>query len=312
MNPDRTQFEALAQRGNLIPVYRQILADRLTPVLAFEKLASSKQECRYCFLLESVERGDQIGRYSFLGVNPSVLFRSRGRRVIITEADTDTETELPEGTDPLHVLKGLLARYKYVASPDLPPFCGGAVGMCAYDMVRFFERLPDTKPDPLRMDDCCFLLTDTLVVFDHVTRYMKVVCNALVDEEGPAAAYDRAAAKVDDLVGRLQSPAPAAPRQEREPGSIEVEACIPKASYIAAVERCREYILAGDAFQIVLAQRFRTPFTAPPFDVYRALRSVNPSPYMYYLRLDQRTIIGSSPEILVTVDHGKVCVRPIA
>src|SRR5579871_4016655 len=311
--PDRDAFRARAKRGNLIPVYREILADRLTPVSAFEKLTAADAGKGLAFLLESVERGERIGRYSILGRNPSLVFRSKGRVATIVEAGVARTLPIPAGEDPLTLLKELLSRYTYVESPELPRFCGGAVGFFGYDVVRFFENLPDTNPDELNVDDACFLFTDTLLIFDHVRRRLKVLCNAHITGD-PDAAYAEALNKIDALVACLRAPLsiPELPADSGETKPVQVEALFPRPDYEAAVERCRDYILAGDAFQIVLSQRFKVAFTAKPFDLYRALRSVNPSPYMYYLALGERKIIGTSPEILVTVEQGIVRSRPIA
>lgn len=313
ITPDRNEFHRRAQRGNLIPVYREILADRLTPVSAFEKLTAGRTTGNpYAFLLESVEGGERIGRYSFLGVNPALVFRSKGRKATIEEAGLRREMLIEAGEDPLSLLKEIFSRFNYVESPGLPRFCGGAVGFFAYDVVRFFEDLPDTNPDELDIDDACFLFTDTLLIFDHVRHRIQVLCNAHITGDVDAA-YDEALAKIETLTARLRAPLELpAPVAAANPPAVHVESCWDRAEYEAAVERCREYILAGDAFQIVLSQRFKIAFTAQPFDLYRALRSVNPSPYMYYLDLGQRKIIGTSPEILVTVERGTVRVRPIA
>ncbi|HLV80074.1 MAG TPA: anthranilate synthase component I, partial [Chthonomonadaceae bacterium] len=241
--------------------------------------------------------------------------------------------EIAPDEDPLTLLKSLLGRYRYVERPDLPRFCGGAVGFFGYDVVRFFEDLPDKNPDALDVDDACFLFTDTLLIFDHVRHRVIVLCNAHVTGD-PGQAYDAAVEKIEGLVARLRAPLPEQGTGNREQGTenaapdarrptpgahlqsggqpIRVESCVSREAYEAAVERCREYILAGDAFQMVLSQRFKVEFSAPPFDLYRALRSVNPSPYMYYLTLGERKVIGTSPEILVTVERGVVRVRPIA
>ncbi len=315
--PDRDAFVALSARGNLIPVYREMLADRLTPVSAFEKLVgqgSPDAENPYAFLLESVEGGERIGRYSFLGSKPSLVFRSKGRTAHITEeGETRTET-IEQGQDPLTLIKQLMSRYQYIENPALPRFCGGAVGFFGYDVVRFFEDLSDTNPDDLQVDDATFLFTDTLVIFDHVRHRILIVCNAHITEDDPASAYDEAVRKIESLAARLAAAQPAITPYRPAPDSpgITVEHLTPRADYEAAVQRCREYILAGDAFQIVLSQRFKVQFNAPPFDLYRALRHVNPSPYMYYLDMGERKIIGTSPEILVTAEQGTVRSRPIA
>jgi anthranilate synthase component I len=310
--PDREQFLARALRGNLVPVYREILADRLTPVSAFERLVATEppESNGYAFLLESVEGGERIGRYSILGSNPSLIFRSKGARAEITESGVTRQVEFAPGEDPLSHVKGLLGRYTYVPSPDLPRFSGGAVGFLAYDIVRFFERLPDNNPDELNVGDACLLFTDTLLIFDHVRHRVKVLCNAHVTADA-GAAYDLALAKIEALSARVRTPV-AETVPPREPRSVTVESLWARPEYEAAVGRCREYILAGDAFQIVLSQRFKVEFGAPPFDLYRALRSVNPSPYMYYLSLGDRKVIGTSPEILVSVEKRTARLRPIA
>ena len=308
--PDRLEFNELAKRGNLIPVYREILADRLTPVSAYEKLTAGEPD-GVSFLLESVEGGERIGRYSFLGSNPTLIFRSKGRDAEITEYGLTRTLEIAEGDDPLTHLKRLLSRYDYVESPDLPRFCGGAVGFFGYDVVRFFENLPDNNPDDLDVDDACFLFTDTILIFDHVRHRVKIVCNAHVEGD-TRAAYDGAVRKIEAIIAKLRDVPPVIQKTENRKQKTELESLFPREEYEAAVRNCVEYILAGDAFQIVLSQRFKAEFTAPPFDIYRALRSVNPSPYMFFLSMGPRKLIGTSPEILVTAEQGMVRSRPIA
>ena len=289
ITPDRATFCDRARQGNLVPVYREVLADRLTPVSAFEALTATRSEKdgnAYAFLLESVEGGERLGRYSILGANPSLVFRSKGQTATIEEQGRTRTIEIMPGQDPLTLLQTLLSRYRYVASPDLPRFCGGAVGFFGYDVVRFFEDLPDINPDELNVDDACFLFTDTLIIFDHVRHRMQIVCNAHVMNDADAA-YDDACAKIDQLVFRLQGGRKEKIQETREKSAtqnpIVPKTLFPREAYEAGVEKCQQYILAGDAFQIVLSQRFKVAFSAPPFDVYRALRYVNPSPYMYYL-----------------------------
>jgi anthranilate synthase component 1 len=304
--PTRDEFIRSASQGNLIPVYREILADRLTPVSAFEKIADGPG----AFLLESVEGGENLARYSFLGSDPFLTFRSRGRTVTIDESGETRTLEVPEGADALTLLQELLGRYRFVETRGLPRFCGGAVGFLSYDMVRYFERIPDDTRDDLNLDDCCFLFTDTLLIFDHVKHHLKVLCNARIDGD-PGAAYDKAVEKIEALVARLRTPILPIP----SPAStirMDVQANMSQADYESAVERCKEYIAAGDAFQVVPSLRFSIKVDACPFELYRALRSVNPSPYMYYIDLGRRQVVGSSPEILVTVEDGTVTVRPIA
>jgi anthranilate synthase component 1 len=305
--PSREEFVELAKRGNLIPVYREVLADRLTPVSAYDRIAGDGAS----FLLESVEGGERLARYSFLGSRPFLTLRTKGRAAFVEHEGNQRLAEIQPGEDALSLLKGLMARYQFVEIEGLPRFCGGAVGFLAYDVVRFFEDLPNDTRDDLGLEDCCFLFTDSMLIFDHVRHRVKVLCNARVEGD-PGAAYDRAAARIEDLVARLRAPAPTAGPSAGSAEPLEVRANLTQAQYEDIVRRCKEYIAAGDAFQVVPSIRFAVKCDVPPFELYRALRSVNPSPYMYYLDLGARQVVGSSPEILVTVDRGRVRVRPIA
>lgn len=305
--PTKDEFIRRSQSGNLVPVYREILADMETPVSAYRKIAHGK----YSFLLESVEGGERLARYSFLGSDPFLVFKSKGRDVHIIERWRADKITLEEGQDPLHILKGLLSRYKWVDDPDLPRFCGGAVGYIGYDMVRFFEDLPDKTQDDLNVPDCFFVFTDTIVIFDHVKHRMKVVCNPEVGSD-PGTTYDLACEKIDEIIRRLRAPLPSVEREDNRTAQVKPTANMSQQEYEAAVEASKEYIRAGDIIQVVLSQRLSVPLQSDPFDVYRALRSVNPSPYMYYLSYDDIKLIGSSPEILVTEDRGIVTTRPIA
>ena len=311
-SPTRDQFIEKAKQGNLIPVWREVLADMETPVSAFRKIAGGRPNS---FLLESVEGGERLARYSFLGSDPFMVFRSKGNTATITEgAQAETLTLAAGERDPLHVLQELLGRYTYVPSPELPPFVGGAVGMIGYDTVRFFEKLPTLAVDDLGLDDCLFLFTDALLIFDNVKHKILALCNArIAPGEDAGAAYDTAAEKVEELLGRLRAAFPApnpAPRESRTG-----EAFVPnrtEADYKAAVLRAKEYIAAGDTFQAQIGQRLSKTLYADPFDVYRALRSINPSPYMFYLDFGDTKLVGASPEILVGERGGKITVRPIA
>jgi len=304
--PSREEFIRKAAEGNLVPIYREILADRLTPVSAFEKIADGPG----AFLLESVEGGENLARFSFLGSTPFLTFRSRGRTATIEENGKIRTLQIPENGDALTLLKDLLEQYKFVQMPGLPRFCGGAVGFLSYDMVRYFEKLPVDTKDDMQLDDCCFLFTDTLLIFDHVKHRMKVLCNARIDGD-PGEVYDRALETIEGLVARLRTPV-LPTSSPPSPIKTSVEANLSQSDYESAVERCKEYIAAGDAFQVVPSLRFSVKIDACPFELYRALRSVNPSPYMYYVDLGDRQVVGSSPEILATVEDGTVTVRPIA
>jgi anthranilate synthase component 1 len=304
--PDKEEFLRRAKRGNMTPVYREILADMETPVSAFKKIAGGD----YSFLLESVEGGERMARFSFLGSGTNLVVKSKGNRAEIARDGKVEEFDLTEGRDALHVLKQELASVNYVPDPDLPRFCGGAVGFLGYEMVRFFEELPDSCVDDLDLPDCTFIFTDTLLIFDHVKHKIRVVCTARIGGD-PEAAYESAKARIEKVVARLRRPAEASCKKHSE-SAPEIESNMTREAFEAAVTRCKEYIAAGDVIQIVLSQRFSTQVSAEPFDIYRALRSVNPSPYMYYLAFGDLRVVGSSPEILVTEERGNVIVRPIA
>ncbi|MBM3459675.1 MAG: hypothetical protein FJX77_14225, partial [Armatimonadetes bacterium] len=305
-SPSFEEFAARAERANVAPVYREILADLETPVSAYLKLGNHT----HSFLLESVSGGEQISRYSFLGIEPFLMLKTRGRQVEVTRDGECTRRELAPGEDPLHCLKALMCEFRCEPDPDLPPFCGGAVGYVGYDTVRFFERLPEQNPDDRNLPDCYFVFTDTLLIFDHVRHRIKVLCLARVEGE-VRAAYERATAKVDQLVARLQEPlAVSLPTRSSHPPTVQ---SLPsREEHCAAVLRAKEYIQAGDIIQVVLSRRLEAVVSAPPFQIYRALRSINPSPYMFFLQFEECQLIGASPEILVTERAGQVVTRPIA
>jgi anthranilate synthase component 1 len=308
--PDFNAFRRLAAQGNLIPVYREIMADLDTPVSAFLKLDAGP----YAFLLESVEGGEKWARYSFLGADPRVVIRGRGDRVTVVE--DGAERPFPHSGNPLLAVREYLARFKPVAVPDLPPFCGGAVGYVAYDMVRFFEDLPVALDRPgaagLGLDDFCFVLTDRLVVFDAARQVIQVVVNVHTDGRDLQGAYDEAVATIDQTVAALRAPLKAPARRPGPAPAVKVTSNMTRERFHAMVERAREYIRAGDIFQVVLSQRLQTPLGCTPLELYRALRRINPSPYMYYLHLDDTYVVGASPERLVRTRGGRVEVRPIA
>lgn len=306
--PSLEEFRKKAARGNLVPVYREILADMETPVSALHKIDNG----RYAFLLESVEGGEKIAQYSFLGSNPSLIF----------EAKNDTVTILRNGVreqycgvaDPLEELKKLMMEFRPVEVVGLPRFHGGAVGFAGYDMVRFWERLPDSPLDELKMPDCFFMITDTILVFDHVNHKIKVVSNARIDggRNNVDSAYESAIAKIDEIISALKRPLHY-PRPVRGRWSEDkVRSNFTPQEYERVVNIAKEYIRAGDIIQVVPSQRLSVPVSADAFDIYRALRTINPSPYMYYLKLDNLSIAGSSPEVMVRVENGTVIMRPIA
>ncbi len=305
--PNHEQFNELAKTYNLIPVHKDILADLDTPVSAFRKINRS----RYGFLLESVEGGERIARYSFLGDNPSILFQSKGNNVSLRYNGTNVQESTV--TDPIESLKTFMSQFHVYRDPDLPRFFGGAVGYLSYDMVRFMETLPDKNPDDLNLPDMYFMLTDTFLIFDHVQRKIQIVSNAHIEAGvSPEKAYQEAVDKIDNLVRLLREPSPALPTPSTESKPLEFKSNFNKDDFEKAVEASKEYIKAGDIFQVVLSQRFEAEIHVPPFDIYRALRSINPSPYMYYLKFDDLILAGSSPEILVREEDGLLQLRPIA
>jgi anthranilate synthase component 1 len=310
VQPDKSEFLNLAQKGNLIPVWTEILADLETPVSAFIKLAQGD----FAFLLESVEGGEHVARYSFLGTQPVLLFRSKGDTALIEKGGSLQVYRLQPNEDSLHVLKRLMSQFRFVTEEDLPRFCGGFVGYIGYDMVRFFEKLPDWTVDDLQLPDCYLMLADTLVIFDHLKRKMKVLVNAFVDDD-PAKAYDATIERIEAIVHRLRvttlNPYSSQLLSTQAP-SVTVASNFTREGFEGIVERAKEYIAAGDIIQVVLSQRFQAQVNASPFNIYRALRSINPSPYMFYLSFGDLKLIGSSPEILVSCFGTKVITRPLA
>lgn len=303
--PTRDTFYTLAEKGNLIPVYREIMADMDTPVTAFRKL----DDGHFSYLLESIEGGEKWGRYSFLGSAPSVIIRSKGNLV---ETITDGIVVKHESTDPLACIKELLAQFTPVEVEGLPRFFGGAVGYLGYDMVRHFELLTTEKPALLDAYDSYFLITDTIVIFDTMQQKIKVVSNAHIsDTITPSEAYTRAVEKIDDMIGKLRSPLP----QHGVSAATETAqflSNISRTDFENSVEKAKEYVRSGDIIQVVLSQRFSGELTADPLDIYRVLRTLNPSPYMFFLRLDDTVIAGASPEVMVRKEGDRVELRPIA
>ncbi|MDD3926407.1 MAG: anthranilate synthase component I [bacterium] len=304
--PDLATFLELAGRGNMVPVCREILADLETPVSAYMKIAGGEE---HSFLLESVEGGEKLARYSFLGASPFLIYRSDDQGITVTDRGAQVKRRLADGEDPLDVLREILGRYNFVSHGDLPPFCGGAVGYIGYDAARRFERLPQPPVDDLRLPELYFILTDTILIFDHLRHRIKVISNALIEGD-PRVAYAAACARIEDTVAKLRRPLPE--RTVAVVGEAPVVSAFGREDFCRAVESIKEYVGAGDVIQTVLSRRMTVESQADPLDVYRALRSLNPSPYMYYLSFGGVEIIGSSPEILVTETDGEVVTRPIA
>ena len=311
--PTLKEFRDKAKEGNTIPVYRPILADMETPVSAFYKLMPDE----YAFLLESVEGGEQVARYSFLGGQPSILFHTKGNEVTI-EYLTKDEKVCQEYDDPLNALEEVMHNYQPVKVDGLPEFHGGAVGYMTYDMVRFVEELPDDNEDELQLPDSFFMIAETLLIFDHVNHQIKVVANAHIDGDADAA-YSDAIGKIEALVEKLTTVSDISTFGNREQNAEHHPDPIPdpqsnftKPAYESIVNRAKEYIAAGDIIQVVPSQRFSRPVSVDSFDIYRALRVVNPSPYMYYLKCNGFDIVGASPEMMVRVEDGIVQTMPIA
>jgi anthranilate synthase component I len=306
--PDFASFEQLSQGMNLVPVYRRLVSDTLTPVSAYCRLEDGPNS----FLFESVVGGERIGRYSFLGAGPFLQVDAFDRDVVVTR---DGQTERLTVDDPLQYLHDLLNQYRAPHLPELPRFCGGAVGYAGYDTVRYTEHLPSPPLDDRHLPDMSFALYDRMVVFDQIQKTILVVAFAKVKGGDLQAAYDAACLRVDDVCRRL-----AEPTDELRLTDISLTADpqrafrsnFTQAGYEAAVEKCKEYIRAGDIFQVVLSQRLELDTKSPPLDIYRALRVVNPSPFMFLLRTPVTSLIGSSPEIMVRVEDGRTTIRPLA
>jgi len=304
-HPDYATFQALSAQGNLIPVFREILSDLDTPVGAFKKI----DDGRYGFLLESIEGGEKWGRYTFLGSSPAVVIRGKEGWVEIVE---EGEVRRVEVADPLDYIRDYMARYTPVEVPGIPRFFGGAVGYLGYDAVRHFESIPDQNPCTIGTYDAYFIITDTMLIFDSLSQKIKVVSNAHLDgTTTPEAAYAEALAKIDGLIARLKAPLPVAVPHPRG-AKVALASNVAREEYESWVTRAKEYVRSGDIIQVVLSQRFSGELTVDPFDIYRALRTLNPSPYMFFLRLDQTVVVGASPEVMVRKEGEQVELRPIA
>ncbi|MDZ4816336.1 MAG: anthranilate synthase component I [Verrucomicrobiota bacterium] len=308
--PSREKFIELAKDGNLIPVFRELLADTETPVTAYLKL---DEPDKISFLLESAESAERFGRYSFIASAPELIFEMRGDEVRLVR--NGKEERYKSQLDPLAELQKIMSVFKPVEHTDLPIFYGGAVGYLAYETVRFFEKtVPKSAKDDLQVPDALFVISDTVLIFDHVQRRIKVLCNAHVEGDA-GSAYDIAAGKIDAVVQKLKKPAVSLPIEFSEPDPAEPElpkANMTQADYVRMTESMQEYIKAGDIFQVVPSQRFEVPFTGRPIDLYRALRLINPSPYMFCLKFLDMAVVGTSPEVHVRCENRKVEIRPIA
>ncbi len=303
--PDKATFLRLAEAHNLIPVYQEVLVDMETPISLFYKVLVG----HYGFLLESIEGGEKWARFSFIGINPFLVFRSRGTTVSLYDRHGEKRFQV---ADPLDELKKIMSRFKAATLPELPRFFGGAVGFLSYDIVRFIEKLPDTLPETTGFSDIHLMFPEILLVYDRLKHSLFVVYNARITEGiPPEASYERALAEIEAMVHRIRGPLVYPPRATSDQ-ETKLKPEITRERFHEMVKRAKEYIQAGDVIQVVLSQRFSGTNHIRPFDLYRALRKINPSPYLFFLRLGDETLIGSSPEILVRLEEGQVEVRPIA
>ena len=304
--PNKKDFIALSKKGNLIPVYREIMADFETPLSAFSKIDKGN----FSYLLESVEGGERIARFSFLGSTPALIFMSKGRNITIIEGKKKKVYKTDK--DPLSEIKKIMSKFSFVPVKGLPRFSGGLVGYMGYDTVRFFEKIPDRNKDDLKLPDCLFVLTDTMLIFDHVDRKIKVLSNAHVNKNA-SKAYDEAVRKIDSIVKDLSKSVKInGDKPKKAKSRISIKSNLTRESFVKAVKKAKEYIKRGDIIQVVLSQRFSTKIKSSPFELYRALRSINPSPYMFYLKFGKVKIVGASPEIMVRGEGGIAELRPIA
>jgi len=289
--PTLEEVKKHKKEGDLVPVYREIVADLETPVSAFLKINRSGNS----FLLESIEGGQRLARYSFIGTDPYQILTTKGK----------------DKRDPLHLIAEELSKYKIVPISGLPRFCGGAVGYLGYEAVTRFEELPSPDRDSLGLPESLFMFVDTMLVFDHVTHKIKVLSYAHLDGDIEEA-YQKAVDRINSLVERLSQPLPHTKVATHHQNSYQLSSNFSKEQFKTSVVKIKQYITAGEAIQVVLSQRLAQPTNAAPFEVYRALRTINPSPYMFFLDLTDFCIIGASPEVLVRVEDGTVMTRPLA
>jgi anthranilate synthase component I len=310
IQPDFHQFQRLAKQGNLIPVYDVFSADLLTPVSAYLRIA---QGARYSFLLESVEGGEKIARYTFAGAYPEEVFRYANGACVLESRDRIVWEE----RDPISFLRERIERFRPVRLPGLPPLVAGAIGYFSYDMVRLIERLPKRLRDEIGLYDAMLMFYHGLIAFDHVQHRLWIVRNAFTGGSGSLRAKYNAAVREIKETRRLLEESVAAERPKRtanveKRAPLKVTSNFRRPEYLAAVRKAKQYIRAGDIFQVVLSQRFSVKMQADPFEVYRQLRAINPSPYLFYLQLNDVSVVGSSPEMLVKVQGRDVFYRPIA
>ena len=308
IQPSYSEFCELAKQGNLVPVYQELLMDLETPLSFFKRL----ERDRYSFLLESVEGSEHWARYSFLGTRPQRIFKARGKQVEIIEHGKSRRLS---SEAPLKILEQLLEGYRPVTVPGVPPFFGGALGYVSYNAVEQFHQIANAKKDPLGLPEIFFLFVQTLVAFDNLKHTIKVIDNVQIDEQTDLrAAYDTSVKRIRKVISTLQKkPRGIEPRDlTQAAGNRKFRSNLTQAGFEKAVNTAKGYIRAGDIIQVVLAQRLETETPTDPFEIYRALRFINPSPYMFYLELEDLRVIGSSPETMVRLTGGTIELRPIA
>ena len=314
--PSLKEFIKLSEHGNLIPVYKEINADLDTPVSSFLKIRKDD----YAFLLESVEGQEKLARYSFLGANPSLVFKSKGKAIEISYPHKNSVKKFIASGSPLDEIKKIMKDFKAVRVKGLPRFYGGLVGYIGYDTVRFFEKLPDKNADDLKIPDSIFILTDTILIFDHVNHTIKIVNNVILprgrvrlSRAQKTDIYCRGIKKIEAIQKNfMNSVMEGSEKQKSSLKKAEVVSNVSKKKFQDMVKRGKSYIKKGDIIQVVLSQRFKVKIHSSPFEIYRNLRSLNPSPYMYFLKLEDVFFVGSSPEMLVRCEDGIVQTRPIA
>ncbi len=306
--PSLEEFKKLAEKGNLISIYEDVHFDWETPLSAFRKI----DEGEFSFLLESVEGGEKWGRYSFLGSQPAYLFRSQGDEFEILRQGKVIRRG--KERDPLQALQSFLAAFKPASSDSLPRFFGGAVGYVHYDVVRSFERISERlPPDPHGDYDCYFMITDTLLVFDNVKQSIRVIANVLLEDgQTPEVSYRQAQGKIEHIIEKLRTPLSPPSREKKPPSPVSLRSNLTPEEFGEGVRKAKDYITAGDVIQVVLSQRFSTELQCEPFDVYRALRSINPSPYLFYLKMGDEVLLGASPEVMVRLVGSRIELRPLA
>ncbi len=314
-NMTEKEFLGHSKQGNLVPVFKEIYGDLETPVAAYMKLAA---KAKYSFLLESVEGGEKLARYSFLGTDPELVLKVKGHDAeVIQFSKGKAVIEKPSfERTPLELVRRLISHYKFVNVPELPQVCGGFFGYLSYDTVRFFEKIPDTKPDDLKLPDLLLMMVKDMVIFDHLHHTIKVVACVEVDKKENRAAliqkYHQAMKRIDRLVSLMSQPLKLHKNRVSLTTKMKVRSNCTRQAYEGMVLQAKEEIKAGEIIQVVLSQRFEVDISTSPINIYRTLRTLNPSPYMYLLNLDGFSVVGSSPELLVRCEKGLVETRPIA